>query len=245
MIDAAAAARMPPLPAAAGLRLSGATCLLPVPLDPAAALPVPVGDQRIDTPAMLIDLDIAEANIAKMADYASRVGLQLRPHVKTHKSLAMARRQLAAGAAGLCAATVTEAAVLAAAGIADITLAYPVVGERKLTRLAAVCVAADVTLVADSAEVADGYDRIARQIGRTIRVLIEVDTGMRRVGVAPSAVPNLARHVGRCAALEFRGILTHAGHAHDADGQLGIEQVARDEAAVMGSVRTDLERSRP
>jgi D-serine deaminase-like pyridoxal phosphate-dependent protein len=216
---------------------------LPLPLDPLTALPVPVDDQRLDTPAMRIDLDIAEANIAKMAAFARRSGLRLRPHLKTHKSTAMARRQLAAGATGLCAATVTEAAVFAAAGLTDLTLAYPVVGERKLGRLAAVCDAADMTLVADSAEVAEGYADVARRIGRTLRVLIEVDTGMHRVGVAPEAVPKLARHIGAFARLEFHGILTHAGHAHDAEGQLGIERVARHEAAVMGAVREDLEQA--
>ena len=216
---------------------------LPLPLDPAAVLPVPAGDQRLDTPAMLIDLDIAEANIAKMAAFASRSGLQLRPHLKTHKAAAMARRQLTAGAAGLCAATVTEAAVFAASGITDLTLAYPVVGERKLGRLAAVCEAADMTLVADSVEVADGYAGLARRIGHTLRILIEVDSGMHRAGAPPDAVPKLARHISACAGLEFHGILTHAGHAHDADGQLGVERIARQEAAVMGAVREDLEQA--
>jgi len=217
--------------------------LLPLPLDPAAKLPVAVGDERLDTPAMLIDLDIADANIAAMAQVARRAGLALRPHVKTHKSVAMARRQLIAGAAGLCAATVSEASVLAAAGLTDITLAYPVVGGRKLDRLAEVCAAADVTLVADSAEVADGYDRVARRIGASIRILIEVDTGMHRVGVAPAAAADLAADIGRRGGLEFAGILTHAGHAHDAAGPLSLEQVARHEAVVMGEVRADLERA--
>ena len=211
---------------------------------------------------MLIDLDIVEANIAKMAAFAERAGLRLRPHVKTHKSIAMARRQLAAGAAGLCVATVSEAEVFAAGlasagpastgpastgpagtGPADLTLAYPVVGERKLSRLAAVCRAASVTLVADSAAVLDGYQEVARQAGRTLAVLVEVDTGMRRVGVPPQAVPELARQIAASAGLEFAGILTHAGHAHDAASQLGIERVARQEAAVMGDVRADLERA--
>ncbi len=216
-------------------------CLLPLPLDPAAPLPLPLADPRLDTPAMLVDLDVVDANIAKMAAFARRAGVQLRPHVKTHKSVAMARRQLAAGAVGLCAATVTEAAVLAAAGITDLTLAYPVVGDRKLARLAAVCATADVTLVADSAEVADGYASLARRIGRTMPVLIEVDTGMRRTGAAPAEVPNLASYIARCAGLDFGGILTHAGHAHDADGPLAVEQVGRQEAALMGAVRADLE----
>ena len=220
-----------------------ASCLLPLPLDPAAELPLSLEDRRLDTPAMLVDLDIAEANIAGMAAFARRSGLRLRPHLKTHKSLAMARRQLAAGAVGLCAATVGEAAAFAAGGVTDLTLAYPVVGARKLERLAAVCRAADLTLVADSTAVADGYQEVARQAGRTLRVLIEVDTGMGRVGATPDAAPGLARHLSGCHGLEFHGILTHAGHAHDAEGQLGVERVAREEAAIMGAVRAELERA--
>lgn len=220
-----------------------ASCLLPLPLDPAAELPLSLEDRRLDTPAMLVDLDIAEANIASMAAFARRSGLRLRPHLKTHKSLAMARRQLAAGAVGLCAATVGEAAAFAAGGVTDLTLAYPVVGARKLERLAAVCRAADLTLVADSTAVADGYQEVARQAGRTLRVLIEVDTGMGRVGATPDAAPGLARHLSGCHGLEFHGILTHAGHAHDAEGQLGVERVAREEAAIMGAVRAELERA--
>jgi D-serine deaminase-like pyridoxal phosphate-dependent protein len=216
---------------------------LPVPLEPGAALPLPLDDPRLDTPAMLIDLDIAEANIAKMAAFAVRAGLNLRPHAKTHKSSAMAARQLSAGACGLCVATVGEAAALSAAGLSDLTLAYPVVGTRKLERLAAVLRQAEVTLVADSAEVLDGYAALARSAGRRVSVLIEVDTGMHRVGAAPDRVRALAARAGRCAELEFRGILTHAGHAHDEAGQLGIERVARGEAAIMGDVRASLERA--
>lgn len=231
---------------------------LPLPLDPAVPLPVPLADQRLETPAMLVDLDVVEANIANMAAFAGRAGLRLRPHVKTHKSVAMARRQLAAGAVGLCVATVSEAEVFAAAVLAhaelastglastggpDLTLAYPVVGGRKLSRLAVVCRAAPVTLVADSAAVIEGYQEVARQAGQTLAVLVEVDTGMHRIGVPPQAVPELARQIAGAAGLEFAGILTHAGHAHDAPGQLGIERVARQEAAVMGDVRADLERA--
>jgi D-serine deaminase-like pyridoxal phosphate-dependent protein len=218
----------------------------PLPLDPAAELPVPLGDPGLDTPAMLIDLDVAEANIAKMAAFAERSGLRLRPHFKTHKSVEMARRQLAAGAVGLCVATVTEAQVLATAGLTDLTLAYPVVGPRKLARLARladVCGGVKLTLAADSAEVVDGYQDLAASAGRTLNVLVEVDTGMHRVGVAPGAVLELARHIGKSPALRFGGILTHAGHAHDASGPLGIERVGRQEAAVMGDIRADLERA--
>ena len=117
----------------------------------------------------------------------------------------MARRQLAAGAAGLCAATVSEAAVFAARRVTDLTLAYPVVGERKLDRLAEVCRAAEVTLVADSAEVARRLRPVARRTGAPPRVLIEVDTGMRRVGAAPAAVPDLAGQIGKSRRAGVRG----------------------------------------
>jgi D-serine deaminase-like pyridoxal phosphate-dependent protein len=223
-------------------QLPGLPQRLPLALDPAATLPVPLGDPRLDTPAMLVDLDVAEANIASMAAFARRAGLALRPHVKTHKSLAMARRQLDAGAVGLCVATVSEAEVFAAAE-ADLTLAYPVVGVRKLARLAEVCRVVPVTLVADSAPVIDGYVEVARRAHRTLAVLVEVDTGMRRVGAAPAAVPDLVRLVSKSPGLDFAGLLTHAGHAHDAVGQLGIEQVARAEAKIMGDVRADLEQA--
>jgi len=216
---------------------------LPVPLDADAELPLPIGDWMLDTPAMLVDLDVAEANIARMASFAARSGVSLRPHVKTHKSVAMARRQLAAGASGLCVATVGEAVVLAAAGLGDLTLAYPVAGTRKLSRLAEAFRLADLTLVADSVEILDGYITLARTVARPIDVLVEVDTGMHRVGASPDRVTVLARHIERSSRLRFRGILTHAGHAHDEAGQLGIERVARQEAAIMGDVRSDLERA--
>jgi D-serine deaminase-like pyridoxal phosphate-dependent protein len=216
---------------------------LPLPLDPGATLPLPIGDPRLDTPAMLVDLDIAEANIARMAGFASRAGVSLRPHVKTHKSVAMARRQLAAGACGLCVATVGEAAVLATAGLGALTLAYPVVGTRKLERLTEVFRWANVMLVADSDDVLEGYLTVARKAGHPIDVLVEVDTGMHRAGAAPDHVAMLAQHIERADGLRFRGILTHAGHAHDETSQLGIERVARQEAAVMGDVRASLERA--
>jgi D-serine deaminase-like pyridoxal phosphate-dependent protein len=215
----------------------------PLPLDETARLPRPISDPRLDTPAMLVDLDVVEANITKMAAFAQRSGLAVRPHVKTHKSVAMGRRQIAAGAAGLCVSTVTEAAAMAAGGLTDLTLAYPIVGARKLERLAGVCAVAEVTLVTDSVPVTEGYQALAERAGQPLGVLVEVDSGMHRVGAAPGEVAELARFIGRCAGLRFRGILTHAGHAHDVTGPLGIEGVARREAAIMGAVREDLERA--
>jgi D-serine deaminase-like pyridoxal phosphate-dependent protein len=214
---------------------------LPRSLAPGVTLPLAIQDERLDTPAILVDLDAVEANIARMAAFAQRAGLLLRPHVKTHKSLAMAGRQLAAGAAGLCVAAATEAAVMARTGASDIVLAYPLVGQRKLERAAGLLDGPALTLVTDSSEVTEGYRGLARRAGRTIPVLVEVDTGMNRAGADPRSMVKIASDVARGDGLEFRGILTHAGHAHDTTDPRSIERVARHEARIMGAVREELE----
>ncbi len=214
---------------------------LPKALPDEIVLPIEIGDERLDTPALLVDLDIVEANIDRMAAFARRTGVALRPHVKTHKSLAMARRQLAAGAAGLAVATTAEALVMSRSGVKDLLLAYPTIGHRKLERIAPLVKAGGLTLVSDSPEATEGYHRLAEYLGCTIPVLVEVDTGMDRVGVEPPAVLKAAREIAQTPGLELRGVMTHAGHAHNANDVRGIERVARHEAAVMGSVREELE----
>jgi D-serine deaminase-like pyridoxal phosphate-dependent protein len=214
---------------------------MPTPLAADVALPIAASDQRLDTPAVLVDLDIVEANIERMAAFARRTGLALRPHIKTHKSIAMAQRQIEAGAIGICCATATEAEVMLAGGIRDVMLAYPLVGTRKLERIAPLLADGCLTLVTDSRAVTAGYRQLAQHVGRPIPVMVEVDSGMHRIGVEPGNVVETVKDVARGNELDFRGILTHAGHSHDAKDQLGIEAVARQEAAVMGAAREELE----
>lgn len=214
---------------------------LPVPLAPDTALPIDLESEELDTPAVLIDLDVAEANIARMADAARAAGVALRPHVKTHKSPAMARRQLEHGAVGVCVAKVSEAEVMVAEGIEDITVAYPIIGRAKLHRLAPLLGRARVTLVVDSPDALAGYAQMAETLGTAIDVLVEVDTGMHRVGARPDHVIDLARRVRATPGISFAGILTHAGHAHDAVDASGVERVAREEARILGSLREELE----
>ncbi len=214
---------------------------LPTPLAGNVGLPITVSDQRLDTPAVLVDLDIVEANIAHMAGFARRNGMTLRPHIKTHKSVAMAQRQIEAGASGICCATATEAETMMAGGVRDVLLAYPLVGARKLERIAPLLAEGLLTLVTDSSAVTASYRQLAQKVGRTVPVMVEVDTGMHRAGVDPGNVVEAVREVTRGNELEFRGILTHAGHSHDAKDQLGIEAVARHEAALMGAAREELE----
>ena len=214
---------------------------LPTPLAPDVSLPIATLDGRLDTPAILVDLDIVDANIARMAAFARRTGLALRPHIKTHKSLAMARRQMEAGAVGVCCATASEAEVLIMGGVRDVLLAYPLVGAAKFARIAPLFDRGELTLVTDSKSVTADYRQLAQNIGRPISIIVEVDSGMNRVGIDPRSVVEVVKDVTRGNDLTFRGIMTHAGHSHDAKDQLGVEAVARQEAAVMGAAREELE----
>lgn len=171
----------------------------------------------LDTPSLLIHLDVLERNIAEMAEVARTGGVRLRPHTKSHKCPAIARMQLDAGARGITVAKLGEAEVMADAGIDDILVAYPIVGEAKLARLRALAERTSVCVTTDSVEVAEGVGRIGREIGREIPILVEVDTGMHRVGRPPGApTVDLVKELVRVPGIEVLGLLTHAGHAYAA-----------------------------
>ena len=138
-----------------------------------------------DTPELVLDLDTVRANIDRAAAQADAAGIALRPHTKTHKLPQIAQLQLDAGAVGVQVAKLGEAEVMAEAGIEDILVGYPLVGERKLERLADLAGRASASVTVDSEEVALGISRVARARGLTIRVLLELDTGMHRLGVVP------------------------------------------------------------
>ena len=161
-----------------------------------------------------MDLDRLERNIASMAAYAAEHHLALRPHIKTHKSTRVAAAQLAKGAAGLTCATPAEAAAMSAVGT-DILLAYPPVGP-KLTRLMALPEPVRLTVALDSAPAIEGLAAAARAAGRAVRVYIELDVGMHRVGVtAWDAAIFLARLVRDRPPLEYAGIAFYPGHIRE------------------------------
>ena len=210
---------------------------------PHAAMDLPAGpgDQQLDTPCLLINLDILTANLARMAALAGRSRVLLRPHAKTHKSLRVARLQLQQGATGICVATVGEAEVMRSGGIEDILIAYPLVGEAKLTRLLPLAADGGITLATDSMEVAEGYSRLAARAGRTLPVLLDVDSGMRRTGINPAMAGEVGAKIASLPGLDLTGIMTHAGHAHDVTAQPDIEAVARQESRAMQQARERLE----
>src|ERR1035437_8621583 len=170
----------------------------------------------IDTPALVVDLDILDRNLARVAGYARQHGLRLRPHTKTHKSIRLARRQLESGAVGLTVAKVSEAEVMLGAEPADLLVAYPIIGRTKLERLMEVARRTRVTVALDSVFAARQLSEAARAAQQEIGVLAEVDVGLGRVGVAPGeALVQLAQSIAKLPWLRFEGIAFYPGHIKD------------------------------
>ena len=177
----------------------------------------------LETPVPIVDLDRLEANLERMASYTASHGLALRPHVKTHKTPWIAARQVALGAVGLTCATPREAEEMSLVA-SDILVAYPPVGSGRLHRLMSLPADLRLTVALDSVQAVQGLADAARAAGRRVGVYVELDFGMRRVGVATAAEAiDLARLVGREPSLEFRGIAFYPGHI-----RTGID--AQDEA---------------
>src|SRR5438876_2396711 len=177
--------------------------------------------EDIITPFAVVDAEVVERNLARMAKLAADHQVKLRPHAKTHKSAYMAQRQMAHGAAGLTCATFTEAEVFADAGVEDLLIAHPPVGRPKLERLAAL--AKRVKRLAVSLDDVG----VARSLPANVEVLWEVDPGQHRIGTLPGeptvkAVKELIRVIG---AERFRGLITHAGHVYSATNQ-DVRQLA-------------------
>lgn len=168
----------------------------------------------LETPALLVDHAILERNVHRMAEYTAAHGLALRPHVKTHKSPRVAALQVARGAAGLTCATPREAEVMGAASD-DLLVAHPPFGP-KARRLAALADGTRLTVALDSTESLDALAAAAREAGRTIGVYVELDVGMKRVGVPglEEAIV-LARRVAGQPRLEYRGIAFYPGQIRE------------------------------
>lgn len=168
---------------------------------------------RLATPALLVDLPALERNIAAMAAFVAARGRGVRPHFKTHKSVEIARRQVAAGARGICCATIAEAEVLARAGISGILLCTPVATVQRLRRLEALLAAgADLTVTADNPAIAPALAEIGGRLGRPVPVLVDYALGNQRTGVADAAhafalAGDLTAHDG----IRFRGVQAYAG----------------------------------
>lgn len=180
--------------------------------DEAENLP-PFQPLPVDTPALVVYIDALKENLKTMHDFARGQGVRVRPHVKSHKTVELARMQLEAGANGFCCAKVGEAEVLADAGIGDILIANQVVTENKIRRVIKTAKSAKITVAVDSEKNVADLQRIAADEGVTLPVLIEINVGMNRCGVLPGdACAALARAVAEAPDLKLDGIMGYEGH---------------------------------
>ena len=163
---------------------------------------------ELDTPALLVDLDVMDANIGLIAGTCRQHGVGWRPHSKAHKTPEIAHRQIAAGAIGVTCAKLGEAEVMADAGITDILIANQIVGREKIARLVALRGRADVMVAVDDPGNVASLGEAAAAAGCSLRVLIEVDIGMHRAGVTPGdKVRDLARGIAAQRGLVCAGVM--------------------------------------
>ncbi|MDQ6795759.1 MAG: alanine racemase [Chloroflexota bacterium] len=199
-----------------------------------APIPVPRLPAPVDTPAVVVDRARLEGNIARLQAELDRRGVALRPHAKTHKSVRVAQLQLEGGARGIAVGTLGEAEVFAAAGIRDLFVAYPVWADGpKAGRLRELHDAADLRVGVDSAA---GAARLAAAVAgsrKRLTVLVEIDSGLHRTGVADPAEAAVVAEAARRGGLVVAGVFTHGGHSYRPGrrAEVGAQEVASLEAA--------------
>ena len=175
----------------------------------------PLTLDELHTPALTIDLDVFESNLAKMAQHGKSKGVGIRPHTKTHKCPIIAKRQIELGAIGVCAAKVSEAEAMVWAGVDNVLITSPVATKEKIDRVIAIAKQSDgVQMMIDNEGNASDFNDAAAAAGITLRVLVGLDTGTRRTGIALGApAVKLVEHVVRnCPSLQFDGLQAYAGH---------------------------------
>ncbi len=183
-----------------------------MPLPPPASLGIPLDE--VDTPALVVDLDALEGNLLRMTKALEGSAVRLRPHAKSHKCPQIARAQIAAGAVGVCSQKVSEAEALVAGGVADVLVTNEIVGKHKVARLSRLAREAKVGVLADDAGNVAELDAAARAERVRLDVLIEIDVGAHRCGIAPGEPAlALARAIAACGNLRFAGLHAYHGAA--------------------------------
>ena len=190
-------------------------------------------EDEIETPALVVDLDAFEANLATMSDRLAGRGVVLRPHAKTHKSPVIAHIQAAYGAVGQCVQKVGEAEALAWGGVTDILVTNEVVGRQKLARLAALAHIARIGICVDHPDHVDAIEAAASEAGAALSVLVEIDVGGRRCGiVSPEEAVALAKRIAHSGSLAFGGLQAYHGGAQH------LRTVEERQAAIGGAIDT-------
>jgi D-serine deaminase-like pyridoxal phosphate-dependent protein len=199
---------------------------------------------EVDTPSLVLDLDALRANIKRMAGFFAGRHCQLRPHFKSHKCTRIVLLQMEAGAVGITCAKLGEAEVLADAGVEDILIANQIVGPVKILRLMDLARRAKPMVAVDSPENIRMLSEAAAAAGLHLRVLVEVDIGMHRCGVAPGqAALDLARLVASAPGLSFEGLQGYEGHSVDLRDQAERTEKTRAALKLLVETRRQIERS--
>ncbi len=189
---------------------------------------------EIDTPALIVEQGQLEENIIKMQEMANSANVQLRPHIKTHKSALIAKKQLSAGAMGITVAKVGEAEVMAAAGITDIVIANQITHPIKIMRLANLHKKISIAVGLDHQEQVKLLNTFFTDSDHPLKVLIEIDSGLERCGVSVgNELIDLAQRVIAAPGLALSGIFTHAGQVYAASTREKIQQIGQYEAEIM------------
>jgi D-serine deaminase-like pyridoxal phosphate-dependent protein len=186
--------------------------------------------ESVPTPFLIIEEQIVRKNINRIQDYADQHGFSVRPHIKTHKSLVIARMQLDSGAIGLAVAKIQEAEVMARLGPVDIAVAYPAVGKNRTERIAKLSLKQNIRVAVDSEYLLNQLGRSAVKHGTTIGILVIFDAGLGRCGTAdPVQIVTLARHAKTHPGLRFDGIQMYLGHlyGYPARDPRSFEQINR------------------
>lgn len=170
--------------------------------------------EQLPTPSLVVNLEVLQRNLRVMASSAKDVGVNLRPHIKTHKSLRIAKMQIEEGAIGVTCATVSEAEVMAAGGIQDIFIAYPLFGDYQLTRAAELNKTCRLTVAFDSARAAQRWSAWGVEHDTEFKLVMIINTGGNRDGVLPAEALPLARAVEDLPNIKLMGVMTHEGHMH-------------------------------
>ena len=181
--------------------------------------------QQLPTPALLLDLDKFETNLARMAARIKESGKSLRPHAKAHKCVEIANRQVAAGAIGVCVATVAEAELMASTGIPGLLLTSPVADPLKMARI----VNTGAMVVVDHIQQVAWYDQAASAAGKKLDVLVDLDVGDHRTGArSPEDAAEIAEAVDQAANLELRGLQAYSVLGSHAGGLEERQRVSRE-----------------
>ncbi|NLP52362.1 D-TA family PLP-dependent enzyme [Bacillus sp. RO1] len=188
--------------------------------------------KELDTPTLLLDKGILMENICKMDDFARMQNVNLRPHIKTHKSVEIAKLQIEHGAIGITTAKIQEAEVMAASGIKDILVAYPISSPAKIDRIIYLLnQGIDLKITVDNLEQVKLLQKALEKTKHTLEVWIKVNSGLNRCGVEPGeGALELAKAIILLSRLRIGGIFTHAGHSYGARGEGELERIALVEA---------------